>query len=693
MSSPHDIPLLFEQAKQLLQRGQLVPAENILKDVVARQPQHAEALHLLGVVCHQKGEHSAAENLIRRAIKRAPQFVAAHNNLGIVLKAQGKLKQAKSVYQALLKLKPDYPEALKNLAVVLSELGDTDAAIGAAKKALKLAPDNPELIYTLGTLHVMANQALEACEHFSRVLALQPSHVQAANNLGCALARRGEDEDAIDAFSKALEFAPSHAEALYNRAKSRQNCFQYRAAKEDFQAALKLQPDNLEFRFGLAWSMQNAGHFDEAIRGYQEVLDLDPAHKNALGNLLMVLNYQTGLSPAEVKDEHRRRIDAFLSTKKPALLAKHKAKKDCQPVRVGYISADFREHSVAYFLLPLLAHHDPEKFEVYCYYNNTYSDQMTEQLRQYASQWTEIYDLSDQAVARRIQKDRIDVLVDLSGHTADSRVLMFAHRPAPVQITWLGYPNTSGLEAMDFRIVDSVTDPQGLAETWSTEALLRMEKGFLCYAGREEVTAAERPPSLTKGHITFGSFNNLLKMNDLVFDSWARILQRVEGARLLIKNKQLDDQEIAEGVREALRSRGIEDSRVELKGKIKAKEGHLSLYNEVDIALDTFPYNGTTTTMEALWMGVPCVAYTGDRHAARVSASILRHAGLDELLADDQEGYENLAVALANDAERLKVLRLGFRERLKASPVCDAPAFARAMEKLYKQALVLKADA
>jgi protein O-GlcNAc transferase len=310
-------------------------------------------------------------------------------------------------------------------------------------------------------------------------------------------------------------------------------------------------------------------------------------------------------------------------------------------------------------------------------------DAVTERFKGHADRWFTTVGMSNETLAQGIVQHGIDILVDLAGHTAKNRLPMFARKPAPVQVTWLGYPNTTGLEAMDYRLVDAVTDPEGEADAFASERLVRLPGGFLCYGAREDAPAPVQPACLTTGVFTFGSFNNPAKLSGATLDVWARLLARLPTARLLLKGKPFAEAATRAIYLERLAERGVAADRIELVGWLPERE-HLALYDRVDVALDPFPYNGTTTTCEALWMGVPVVTLRGDRHAARVGASLLTQVGLSDLIADSMEAYTEIAVASAGDVARLVDLRQSLRPRMAASPLCDAPAFARRVEAAYR---------
>jgi predicted O-linked N-acetylglucosamine transferase (SPINDLY family) len=351
-------------------------------------------------------------------------------------------------------------------------------------------------------------------------------------------------------------------------------------------------------------------------------------------------------------------------------------------MKIGYVSGDFRRHSVANFLLPVFRNHDRSAFEIYCYSNNPRNDDVTERLTAVADHWRRITGLDDDAAAKMIAEDKIDILVDLSGHTDGNRLSLFTRRPAPTQVTWLGYPGSTGVEAIGFRLVDEVSDPAGDSDRHYCERLIRLDHGFLCYAPIDGATAlVARAPG--NGRIRFGSFNNPAKLSPATLDVWGKLLDTVDGAELVLKGRPFADPDVRRLLLRRFEDRGIAEQRVVLLDHIPSPAAHMAAYGEIDIGLDPFPYNGTTTTCEALWMGVPVITLLGDRHSGRVGASLLSQVGLEDLIASNEENYVRLAAELAADAPRRADLRATLRDRMAASPLCDEPGFTRRLEAAY----------
>ena len=340
---------------------------------------------------------------------------------------------------------------------------------------------------------------------------------------------------------------------------------------------------------------------------------------------------------------------------------------------------------MAYFLEPVLQRHDRSRFEVFCYHSGAGEDDLSTRLRSHAEHWRAVARLSPDELERALRTDCLDLLVELSGHTDGNRLAVVARRVAPVQVTYLGYPNTTGLSAVDYRITDAHADPPGESDALHTERLVRLPETFLCYTPPFEGEPAAQPPARTRGRLTFGSFNNLAKLSAANIALWARVLDAVPDATLMIKTGGLQDPGLRRVVLERFRAVGIDAARLELAAPTDSIEAHMRSYDRVDIALDSYPYHGTTTTLDALWMGVPVVTLCGDRHAARVSASILHTLGLDELVAATAQDYVRIAQRLALDVDRLETLRRTLRGRLHASPLMDGVRFTRQLEATYLQ--------
>ena len=629
----------------------LEEAVPVLQQALMCVPSDLETHNNLGIVFADLGRASEAEASFRRALELKSDYCEAHNNLGNTLKGLQRFDEAQASYRRALELKPDFHQAHNNLGIVLQEIGQLAEAEASYRRALELAPDSHDAHYSLGTVLQATGRSLGAEASFRRALELEPHSHLTHNNLGVVLQTLGRS---------------SEAEAIYRR-------------------ALELKPDYHVAHGNLGVPLHALGRAAEAQASFRHALLLAPDSPVTRSNLLFALTCTDSLSRNEVFEEHlawARRHEAPLAP----LCRPHPKTRDPQRrLRVGYVSPDFRRHSVAYFLEALLARHDRDAFEVYCYANVLKPDSVTQHLLGLADRAHNILGMSDTRAAELVRSDAIDILVDLAGHSEKNRLGLFGLKPAPLQVTYLGYPNTTGLTAIDWRLTDIHADPPGDGDQFHSERLMRLAQTFLCYRPPQDAPAVQPPPYFRNGHITFGSFNALPKVTPQVIRTWACLLKRVPGSRLMLKALGLRDASGCERLRGEFAQHGVGRDRLTLLAMDDDFRAHLARYHDIDIGLDPFPYNGTTTTLEALWMGVPVVNLAGDRHAARVGDSILANLGLDTLIARSVDEYLAIAAGLAADGVRMAALRATMRARVAASPLRDETGFASAVEHAYRQ--------
>lgn len=556
----------------------------------------------------------------------------------------GNHTEAAHCFRALAAIQPRNAEVFYNLGIAERSLGAADAAEQAFRRAVELNPKYPEAFESLAHILLDRGALSEGADALRAALALRPDNAEWHVNLGAILQAQGFLGDAI---------------VLYERARS-------------------LRPGTSIACENLGSALATQGRTKEAIAVYREGLRLNPKDARTHSNLLLTLNYLSGQDPAQTFAEHCRwgELHAAPTTDRSAF---PNSRNPDRRLRIGYLSPDFRAHSVAYFIEPILAAHDRSAVEIFCYADVPRPDAVTERLKNLSDGWRPISKLSDTDVLALIRADRIDILIDLAGHTSGHRLSVFAQRAAPVQVTYLGYPNTTGLTTMDYRITDAVADPPN-QDAYYSEKLLRLDTCFLCYQPPLEAPTVNASPAEASGHVTFGSFNNLAKIQPEVIELWSALLHAVPSSRLLIKNPSLNDPTARERLLVAFTAQGIAQGRIELLGLAQTQIEHLGLYGRVDIALDTFPYNGTTTTCEALWMAVPVITYIGQIHAGRVGASLLKAAGLEEWVADSPRDYIIRAASLATDIPALKQLRAELRERVRQSALCNATRLTQTLE-------------
>lgn len=595
----------------------------------------------------------------------------------------GRHEEAWNLYQALCQADRLDADARLMCGVIAGLRGDGTCAEDYCRQALALDPKLATAHFNLGIALRSQGKFAEACQSFKRATELIENYSEAMDALAHAYIALYDWPAAARVLEKIISVWPRKAEMHSNLGTVYQAMGRIQDAIAAYEAALKINPRLAVTLNSLGSAYQGRGDFELAERYYRQCLAASPADLQARSNLLMLLNYLPDADAAMVFEEHLE-WGRVAEARIPRLKAVEPAADARRRLRVGYLSPDFREHSVASFIEPVLKRHDRDQFEVYCYSNLPTPDETTQRLKAAADGWRDIVTLTDAEAARLIRDDRIDILVDLSGHTANDRLAVFAAKPAPVQMTWMGYPNTTGLRAIDYRITDSIADPAG-EEAHYSEELLRLDGCFLCYQPMTDAPEVAPPPALANGHVTFGSFNNFSKINPGVLQLWAETLKQTPGSRLLLKCPALTDATLREHVSAALQALGIAAERVDLLGHTPTRQAHLALYAKVDIALDTFPYNGTTTTCEALWMGVPVLSLAGERHAGRVGASLLNAAGLTDWLAATPESFISIARSKATDVTGLARLRASLRGQLAASFLCDAAGFVRRLEEGMRQ--------
>ncbi len=481
-------------------------------------------------------------------------------------------------------------------------------------------------------------------------------------------------------FEDVLELDPGHADALHFMGLTAHRIRDLGFAMEYFERSIQARPDDALFHNNLGSILVQAGRTDEAAVFFRKALEIDPALHAARANLIFVMVLLESARPEDVYAEHvawaKIHADPLLAQAKP-----HGNSRDPERrLRIGYVSADFRQHALSYFIEPALARHDSASFEVFCYHSGRVVDDVTRRLAQYTDHWDEIFDLDDAQATELIRSHGIDILVDLSGHLRDNRLLVFARKPAPIQVTYLAYPNTTGMSAIDYRLSDALCDPPGATERYYRETLIRLPRCMWCYQPHADMPAVSPSPAQQHGGVTFASMNGASKVTMRILALWGRILGEIPGSRIVFAT--VPEQGHAR-IRDALTQAGIAPERVSMHDRLPTKD-FWALYQGIDIMLDTFPMNGGTTTCEALWLGVPVISRSGDIFQSRAGLSILGAMGLDELIAGSDDEYVRIAVELARDGVRLAALRAGLRERMRASPLTDARTFARDLEAAYR---------
>ena len=596
-----------------------------------------------GNVLKELGRHDEALASFQRALQLDPNSFAAHSNCGTVFKERGQLADAAGCYRRAIDLNPRSHEALSNLGVVLREQGQCDEAVRCLQEALKLNPNSDAVCTNLGMALKELGRLDEALAAHCRALELNPKSHFAFNNLGSLLKDQGRFVEALGCFEKAVALKPDFYLAHNNRGSA----------------------------------LCELGRAREAVDCFRRALELKPGYHPAFSNLLFALNYLPGTDRAALFAEHRR-FDACYGEPLRARIAPHTNQPDAGRVlRVGFVSGDFRDHPVANFIEPVFARHSREQLEIFCYSNNAVQDDTTARLRSQVEHWRNVAAWSDDELADAIRHDSIDILIDLSGHTARNRLLVFARKPAPVQVSMIGYMQTTGLSAMDYRITDEGLDPAGASEAFNVEQLVRLPAGAAAFRPPADCPPVNELPARTNGFVTFGSFNNLAKVTPEALATWSEILKAVPNSRFLIVGRD------GNAAAATLAEHGIASERVEIISRQPMKE-YLALHHRVDLLLDTFPYNGGTTGLIAAWMGVPFVTIASDSTTGRAGANLLRPLGLPGLIASSPADYVHRAVVAAGDLERLAQWRAGLRAKL-APLLGDGEAYTHQLQHAFRE--------
>jgi predicted O-linked N-acetylglucosamine transferase (SPINDLY family) len=552
---------------------------------------------------------------------------------------------------------------------------------------VKLITYNENESYNLLGLAALQQGHLEEAQEFlQRAISLNPNSIGALGNLGNVFFGQRKFSAAIACYQQVLALNPNDADTYNNLGKVFTWLGQFTEARDCYQQAIAISPDYAEAHYMLGDIFNLQGHLTQAIAHYSCALATTPADVKGHSNFLTMLNYVVEYDQAAIFLEHRkfdeRHALPLATFIKPLLRPQTNGPRR---LKLGYLSADFHHHPVTFFMAPVLANHDHAQFEIFCYYNFPHGDEVTDWVQQAADHFVKCFDLSDEVLAEQIRRDEIDILVELTGHFAKNRLPVLARRPAPIQVIYLGYPTSTGLSAIDYRITDNYVDPEGQTEAFNSEALVRMPHSYFCYQAPANCPPVGPLPGLQQGYLVVGSLNNYAKLSPQILTLWAQLLRKVTHAKLLIKAKILDDPSTRQTLMEHFKRFGIGPERLILRGWLATMMEQLSLYNEVDIALDSFPYNGATTTCEALWMGVPVVTLVGDRHVSRMGLSILSALGLTELVAYTPEEYMTVCLNLANNIGYLQYLRETLRGRMQTSPLMDGVSFTRHLEAAYQR--------
>jgi protein O-GlcNAc transferase len=680
--SPDDNAARTRLGHALHEQGQLTEAEASFRGVLRGEPQSADAYFNLAGVLQSQGRHDEAAAAYRTVLELSPDTVEAHNNLGALLRSRGGLAEAASHFEHAIRIKPDYAPAQINLGLIREIQRQLPEAAECFRAALTADPTCSLAHTSLGAVMHKLGRTAEAIACYRDSLRIDPRDATARLGLSCALESQGNLPLALVEFEQLAMLQPDNAETQARLGVVLHKLDRVDDAVEAFCRSTQLRPDYAPAQNNLAACLHARGQIEQALPHSRCAVELAPGNSFFHSNLAHAINYAPNIDARTIFDEHvnwgRRHADPLLGSASRQNIDRDPSRR----LRVGYVSPNFREQAISIFTEPIFAFHEHREFEIVCYSDVKRPDSATARFRLAADRWIDTTGLTDAALAARIAADGIDILVDLTGHLDGHRLLAFARKPAPIQVTYIGYQNTTGMRAMDYRLTDEWSDPPGMTDQFHTEQLWRLPRAFFCYRPLDETPAVNAAPVAATGRITFGSFNKVAKFNIPLLSSWATILARVPNSRLIVLAERSDN--AVERARALLADYGVAAERVEFVGK-RTRGQYLRLHHHVDIALDTFPFNGHTTVCEALWMGVPVVVLAGDTYVTRFGGSALVNLGLRELIAASVDEYVDIAVQLADDVDRLQALRAGLRERMQTSPLLDGAGFTRNLEAAYRE--------
>ncbi len=640
------VEAIFREAKKQINAGLYQQALENLKSLPKKIRKSPEVLHMSGFAFVQIADYPSAISALDSALQIEPKNNEIKRHLASVYLLAKAYKKAKVLFEALVKKFPQDEELLLNLSDVAIGLKDYSKAMDLTKK----------------------------------LLAINSKHALAYCNQGIAYSELDDEENSLNSFRQSIEIDENNVSVLISFTQALIKFNRFVDAFELISKATKNDPRNVECLVIQSKLFRRLADNEAALENHEKIIEIEPDID--WQNYLFTQNYSTSMSAKQIYENHAT-WGQMLARQYGKVLNQRQLSLD-NKIKIAYVSADFKLHSVLFFIEPIIEQHKRDKFEVYCYSNLKREDKLTTRLKSKADVWRDVSKLEADQIVDLIVKDEIDILIDLSGYTAGNLMNVFVQKPAPIQVTYLGYPNTTGLKCIDYRISESNAEPKN-ADSLYSEKLVRLPNSFLCYRPPSdlEIKRCDSLPARKNGCITFGSFNHVNKINRNLISTWSEILKSVDGSHLILKNSVFSDSKVQQYYLQLFKKCGIGTSRIQFLTRINSIEKHLESYNSIDIALDTFPYNGTTTTCEALWMGVPVLSLIGDRHASRVGNSLLSQVGLVDWVADSEADYIEKANFFASDISNLEKLRNGLRGKLLSSSLCDAKLVTSDLESAY----------
>ena len=672
----------LSKAKKFVNQGKFSDAKIILEEILVKFPDNIRAKNAINNIVHNNQNEQNNKTISSSEVSDVNEV--------IYLYTKKMTSEALAKANLILKKYSQNEKLNSILGCIYDELGNYNKALEFYKKALVVNPNSEEIMVNMGVTLATIGEISSAKIYYEKAIQINPNFINAYGNLGSLLTELAKFDEAIECFKKGLTISPNHPFILNNLGYAYKLKGNIPDAINNFKKAINQDMNFVSAHNNLARLYYDIGDYKnsfETNKHLENAISIDPKSNLAISNLLFISNYSTKYSKEDCSKIHKRNANLIERKYKHLQYTKnynHEVKIQSK-LNIGIVSGDLHQHSVTYFLEPLLKNINRENFSISCYYNGHIKDEVTKRIRSFSNSWHEVEPLTDEQLYSLIKKDEIDILIDLSGHTKGNRMPVFAMKPANIQLSWLGYPNTTGLKSIDYRIVDHFTDPISLNDHLYTEKLLRVDGSFLCFSSEENVAINKNNLFKQDDFFTFGSFNNLTKMSDDVLDCWAQILLKHKNSRIILKNKQLNSNYMRDIYLKRFKEHGVSEERIILLSWSNSRKEHLNLYNSIDLALDTFPYNGTTTTFESLWMNVPVLCIEGDNHCGRVSYSILKNLGFEDFISNSKEDYVEKALYFAQNQNVLNDLSSGLRERLIDSNLCDAQDFTKKIEQILKK--------
>lgn len=672
---------LLEQAERFAAAGQGLEAERYFNRAIKADGSSSAALVQAGNFYFKQHQPQHAIPLFNRVTQIDPTNAIAWRNLGVGHSAAGEVENAINAFARAVELQPNYGAAHHALALSLMTAGRSLEAIGRFQEVIRLNPHDTDALYNLGNALVLIGEFSAAETAFQVALAHQPNFANAHCNLGKLYYSRNQIVLAREHLKRAVELAPQSAVAHKNLGAVLQHEGKLSEALWFYEAAIERQPDFAEVIGNIGSVRLALGDSVSAAASYRRSLQINPNNAAIFSDMLFCLQNDYSLSNADLFAAHREFAAQFEAPQRYRWPNHTNTPDPQRRLRIGYVSGDLRSHAVAFFLEPILAQRNHAAFEVHLYANHAQVDEVTKRLQRYADTWTPCSHLADDVLAQKIQADGVDILVDLSGHTAYNRLPMFAKKPAPIQVTYIGYGGTTGLEAMDYRITDTALDPIGLTESWNTEELIRLPSGGAAFEGVESAPEPGPLPALAGDGIVLACLNNPRKICAPVIALWSRILLARRDTLLLLGSTS--DESLISSLLAQFQAAGVNPSRIVFVPWMPMSD-YLALHQKIDLALDPFPYNGGTTSFHSLWMGVPFVTLEGDRTMSRCGMSILTFAELGDWATATEEAYVQKVLTALDDLPALDNLRQSLSRRLRANCKNRSRQITSALESAYR---------